>query len=115
MSLVVTGPTPEAVGIESFLQRVVERSGERLSLSPRLGIETEFIPGWLKTRIGTYGEPTRFITSSNRLHGTFGFDVKLFRWSVFGLFDDGSEWRLSAAVDGAPRYLGWAAGIVVWH
>ena len=107
--------TKDAVGIESFLQRVVARSGERVSLSPRLGIETEFVPNWVRVRMGTYGEPTRFVTSSNRLHGTFGFDVKLFPWSVFGLFEDGTEWRLSAAVDAAPRYLGWGAGIGVWH
>lgn len=115
MSLIVTGQTADSVGVESFLQRVVARSGERLSLSPRLGIETEFVPKWVKARIGTYGEPTRFVTSTNRLHGTFGFDVKLLPWTVFGLFDEGTEWRLSGAVDGAPRYLGWAASIGVWH
>lgn len=115
MSLVITGQTNESVGIESFLQRVVARSGERPILSPRFGMETEFVPNWLKARIGTYGEPTRFVTSTNRLHGTFGFDVKLLPWSVFGLFEDGTEWRLSAAVDAAPRYLGWGVGIGVWH
>lgn len=115
MSLLVTGQTKDAVGVESFLQRVVARSGERLGLSPRLGIETEFVPNWVRARLGTYGEPTRFVTSSNRLHGTAGFDVKLFPWSVFGLFADGTHWRLSAAVDAAPRYLGWGVSIGVWH
>jgi hypothetical protein len=115
MSLVVTGQTNDTVGVESFLQRVVARSGERLGFSPRLGVETEFIPNWARARIGTYGEPTRFVSSSNRLHGTIGFDVKLFPWSIFGLFEDGTHWRLSAALDVAPRYLGWGVGIGVWH
>src|SRR5205823_6291441 len=115
MSVLVTGQTADAVGVESFLQRVVARSGERLGFSPRLGVETEFVPKWVIGRIGTYGEPSRFVTSSNRLHGTLGFDVKLFPWTVFGLFEDGSEWRLSAAVDAAPRYLGWAVSVGVWH
>jgi hypothetical protein len=115
MSLVVTGQTKDAVGVESFLQRVVGRSGERLGLSPRFGVETEFIPDWVRGRLGTYGEPTRFVTSTNRLHGTVGFDVKLFPWSVFGLFEDGTHWRLSAAVDAAPRYFGWGVSIGVWH
>lgn len=115
MSLLVTGVTADSVGVESFLQRVVAQSGERLGFSPRLGIETEFIPQWVTARIGTYGEPSRFATGTNRLHGTFGFDVKLFPWNVFGLFEEGTEWRLSGAVDGAPRYLGWAASVGVWH
>ena len=34
---------------------------------------------------------------------------------VFGLFDDGTEWRLSAALDGARRYFSWGVSIGVWH
>lgn len=115
MSLLVTGRTPDSVGVESFLQRVVAHSGERLGFSPRLGIETEPIADWLKVQVGTYGEPSRFVTSSNRLHGTLGLSAKLFPWSVFDLFEDGTEWSVSGAVDLAPRYLGWAASIGVWH
>lgn len=115
MSLVLTGPTQDTVGVESFLQRVVARSGQRLVYSPRLGVETEVIPYWVKVRVGTYGEPSRFATSGNRLHGTFGFDTKLFPWRVFGLFEDGTEWRLSASLDAAPRYFGWGVGVGVWH
>jgi hypothetical protein len=114
-SLVLTGTVADAVGVESFLQRVVAHSGRHVGYSPRLGLETEPVPRWLKVRVGTYGEPSRFATSGNRLHGTFGFDVKLFPWTVFGLFDEGTEWRASAVVDGAPRYLGWGIGIGVWH
>ncbi len=114
-SLVLTGTVPYAVGIESFLQRTVGRSGRRLTYSPRLGVETEVIPHWVKVRAGSYLEPSRFDTGSARVHGTFGFDTKLFPWEVFGLFDEGTEWRLSTAVDSAPRYFGWGVSVGVWH
>ena len=115
ISVLLTGPLQNSVGIESFLQRVVARSGERLVYSPRLGLETEVIPSWLKVRAGTYGEPTRFAASNARLHGTLGFDAKVFPWSVFGLFDEKSEWRISGSADLAARYLGWGVSVGVWH
>lgn len=114
-SLVVTGSLTDAVGVESFLERTVARSGAQLGFSPRFGVETEIVPEWVKVRGGTYGEPTRFATSSGRLHGTFGFDAKLFPWTVFGLFDDETAWRVSASLDVATRYFGWGVGIGVWH
>jgi hypothetical protein len=103
------------VGVESFLQRRVAHSGEEVTVSPRLGVETELVPRWVKVRGGTYGEPSRFATGSDRLHGTLGMDVKLFPWTVFGAFEEGTEWRLSAALDGARRYFGWGVSIGVWH
>jgi hypothetical protein len=116
-ALLITGPAENAVGTESFLQRKVNRSGERVVLSPRLGLETEAVPGWLKVRAGTYGEPTRFETptASGRLHGTLGFELKLFPWTVFGLFHESTVWQISAALDGAERYLNAGVGIGVWH
>lgn len=116
-SLLVTGPVEEGVGIESFLEGNVQRSGEKTTLSPRLGIESEVVPAWVTLRAGTYGEPTRFsnANASPRLHGTGGFDVKLFPWTVFGLFEDGTSWRLSAAVDAAERYFSWGVSLGVWH
>jgi hypothetical protein len=114
-SLVVTGSLHDAVGVESFLQRAVGRSGEQIVYSPRLGVETELIPHRLKIRAGTYSEPTRFATSQNRLHGTIGFDLKLLPWTVFGLFEEDTEWRLSTSLDAAARYLGWGVSLGVWH
>ena len=116
-SVLITGPVRNAVGVESFLQRRVNRSGEQVSLSPRLGVESEVIPHWLRLRGGSYLEPTRFQTSSAaaRLHGTFGLDVRLFPWTVFGLFEEGTSWRAGGVVDGSQRYLGWGATIGVWH
>ncbi len=114
-SVLVTGPVKNGVGVESFLQRRVDRSGEDVTVSPRLGIESEIVPHWLKVRGGGYGEPTRFERGSPRLHGTLGFDLKLFPWTVFGLFEDGTQWRVSSAIDGAKRYFGWGVSAGVWH
>jgi hypothetical protein len=116
-SVNIIGPTPNAVGVESFLQRVVDRSGERAVLSPHLGIESEVIPSWSRLRVGFYGEPTRFSNgrASPRAHTTFGIEQKVFPWSVFGLYQPGSEWRIQAAVDMSERYLGWSASIGLWH
>jgi hypothetical protein len=115
ISVLLTGSLHDAVGVESFLQRVVARSGERLVYSPRLGLETEVIPHWLKLRGGTYSEPTRFAASSPRVHGTVGFDLKVFPWSAFGLYEEDTEWRITTSLDAAARYLGWGIGVGVWH
>ncbi len=116
-SLLITGPVENAVGVESFLQGRVQRSGEKVTFSPRLGVESEVVPGWLTLRAGTYGEPTRFDRAGARarLHGTTGLDLKLFPWTVFGLFDDGTHWRVSGALDAARRYFSWGVSIGVWH
>jgi hypothetical protein len=109
----VTGKTREGVGVESFLQQVVNRSGEELTTSLRLGVETEVIPRWLTVRSGVYREPTRFRSNPTgaRYHLTFGNDVQLLKWDAFGIAPEDFIWRLRAAVDFAPRYFGWALGL----
>ncbi len=113
--LQVVGQSPDSVGVESFIQRTVARAGEKVTISPRVGVESEVVPGWLKLRAGSYGEPSRYRAGSPRLHGTFGFDLKTFPWTVFGLFDEGTEWRVGGALDAAARYFGWSATVGVWH
>jgi hypothetical protein len=116
-SLKVSGPVQNAVGVESFLQRVVDRSGDRVVASPHLGVESEVVPQWLKLRAGLYGEPTRFSNNraGPRMHTTMGFESKLFAWSVFGLYGTGTQWRIQAALDSSQRYFAWSASIGVWH
>ena len=89
------------MGIESFLDRTVKRSGTSLSYSPRIGLETETAPNWLRLRAGSYLEPSRFPGNSKgaRVHGTLGFDEKLFPWTAFGLFHDGTQWRAGGSID----------------
>ena len=113
--LVVKGPTEDAVGVESFVERRVNRSGENTTLSPHLGFESEVLPLWTKLRVGGYLEPSRFASGKARPHGTFGFDQKLVDWTVFGLFEEDTAWRVSGAIDYAPRYLNWSVSLGVWH
>jgi hypothetical protein len=75
--------------------------------SPRLGLEGGLIPEWLEVRAGTYLEPTRFEASNPRLHGTFGLDVRLFKWSLFGLWPDDYVWRVGLGSDVARDYFTW--------
>jgi len=114
-SVLVSGPVRSAVGVESFLQQVVDRSGQRASVTPRLGVETEPIEGWLQVRAGSYLEPTRYREGSARIHATLGFDLRLLLWSVFGLFDADACWRVGGAIDGARNYFGWGATVGLWH
>jgi hypothetical protein len=116
-SLVVSGSAENAVGVESFLERTVQRSGASLSYSPRIALETESVPNWLKLRAGAYNEPTRFPSNKDgrRIHGTLGLDAKLFPFDLFGIFHRDTVWRASGSLDAARNYLGWSVAIGVWH
>jgi hypothetical protein len=117
-ALIVNGPTPDAVGVESFLERTVNRSGQNVTFSPRLGVETEIWPRWFVLRGGTYLEPTRFGESNPdgaRWHGTVGGDLRLGGWNVFGAWPEKYIWRLRGALDVSRRYLGWGVAIGGWY
>lgn len=115
----VTTPVQNGVGLESFLEQRVERSGAGWSVSPRLGVEVEAIPGWLQVRAGSYYEPTRFLDNEDahaRVHGAGGFDVHLpLSTDAFGLLDDAITFRVGGAVDVAARYFGWSATAGLWR
>lgn len=114
-SLLVSGRVQDAVGIESFLDQVVNRSGSAVVFSPRFGAESEIWENRLKARAGVYLEPTRFATSEARLHNTFGMDLRLFRWNVFGLWPDDFMWQVGGSLDVAERYLTWGVSIAGWY
>lgn len=48
-------------------------------------------------------------------HDTGGFDVKLFRWNLFGLLDRFDHWQLSLAGDAARLYLNTSLSNGIWH
>ncbi|MEO6602332.1 MAG: hypothetical protein ABIQ16_20795 [Polyangiaceae bacterium] len=116
-SLVISGAVKDAVGVESFLERVAQHSGASLSYSPRFAVETEIAPNWLRLRAGSYHEPSRFPSNQKggRLHGTLGIDAKLFPFAAFGLVHEGTVWRVSGSLDAARDYFGWSVSIGVWH
>lgn len=114
-SLLISGTATEAVGVDSFLTQVINRSGQDVVYSPRFGAESEVWPRLLKLRVGTYLEPTRFETSSPRLHATMGLDVRLVRWNVFGLWPRDYLWRIGLSGDVAERYVVWGLAIGGWY
>lgn len=116
-SFVMTGAVDQGVGIEGFLNREDQRSGEQISLSPRLGVEVEPIPNWLQARAGVYFEPTRFRSNEDggRSHVTLGGQARLLPWDVFGTFPEGNWWWLGGSLDVARDYLGWGVAVGVWH
>ena len=101
--------------MESFLSQTVNRSGQDLVFSPRLGAESEIIPHWLRVRAGTYLEPTRFETSTPRAHYTGGFDVRAFKWNVFGLWPDDYLWRVGVGYDLTRAYSSVSVTIAGWY
>lgn len=92
-----------------------EPAMDRPIISPRLGLESEVVPRHFRLRAGSYYEPARIAGTRSRIHGTGGFDVKLFEWNVFGLLDRFDYWQLSLAGDAARLYLNTSLSIGVWH
>lgn len=83
--------------------------------SPRLGLESDVIPRFLRLRGGTYLELPVAEEGDARLHGTVGADIKLFEWSVFGLVRPFDWWQLSVAADVAKSYLNTSFSVGFWH
>jgi hypothetical protein len=117
--LVVDGPVANGVSSEALLAGDDTHRGRTLTLSPRFGLEAEVWRDRLRLRGGTYLEPSRTIGVPDRLHGTAGLQVRLFRLRLFHGFID-EQVSYSASVDAAHRYwnlsyLGigfWDSGLV---
>jgi hypothetical protein len=114
-SLLMTGPSLEAVALEGFIDQRRELVGRTVSLSPRFAVEAEPVANLLKFRSGVYLEPSRFTDGRTRHHFTVGFDFKLFRWDVFGLLNPYHTWRISAFLDISPRYQSFGVGVGSWR
>ncbi|HEY0466997.1 MAG TPA: hypothetical protein VGC79_22495, partial [Polyangiaceae bacterium] len=56
-SMLISGSVEAAVGIESLLTQKVNRSGQRVVSSPRVGVECGILPELIKLRAGSYLEP----------------------------------------------------------
>jgi hypothetical protein len=111
----INGRVTNGVGVESFVFQTVQRSGQEITVSPRFGFESEAWPGRMKIRAGTYLEPSRFAESTARIHGTVGFDVRVLKWDVFGLWPEDYQWQITAAIDLARAYGAFSVGIGGWY
>jgi hypothetical protein len=113
-SLLFTGASDTAVSLEGFLDQRRELVGQKVSLTPRLGIEGEPMLDRLRARVGTYVEPSRYGDGTARQHFTFGGDVRLFQADLWGLLNE-THWRVNFYLDVAPRYTNGGIGIGTWH
>ncbi len=113
-SVTAAAPVTDGIAISSFLAQRYEPYGQQWTLTPRFGIESEPVTNRLVVRVGGYVEPARFSDATPRQHLTFGGDVKLLPFDLFGLLPD-TVWKLALGVDVAPRYTNWALGFGVWH
>lgn len=114
-SVLLAGTVDNAVGVESMRLQTVNRAGQWLTASPRLGAETELIPDWVRIRSGVYYEPTRYETSTPRMHYTGGFDLAIGVWNVFGVWPDDYRWRAAFAADISRDFQTWGFSIGGWY
>lgn len=105
----------ERLGVEKLWTKRSAVSGSRPVIVPRVGIESEVVAHILRLRAGSYYEPERVDLQPARVHGTGGFDVRLFEWDVFGLVKPFDWWQLSVAADAARAYLNTSFSIGFWH
>lgn len=119
LGLLIVGPTANGISLESFFTQQVTRAGAVITLSPRAGVETELVPNVFRPRLGTYIEPSRFTPTPDwkafRQHVTAGFDLNLFRWRVFGLYEEGTSWRVTMAVDVTHNYWNYGLSVGIWR
>ena len=105
------------MSVERFLEQDPAHaytSGDDVTVQIRVGVETEPWPHRLKVRGGSYLEPSRIEGGAYRLHGTLGFDFRVFTWDLFGLMDP-FDFRAGLTGDIARGYFDWGIGIGFWH
>jgi hypothetical protein len=112
LEVALIGAVDNGYGMEAFAAKELQVSGRNISPTPRLGLESEVIRGWLRLRAGSYLEASRFPETSARLHGTAGFEARVFAFRL-----GGHERRvsISAASDLAARYKNLALSVGFWN
>jgi hypothetical protein len=109
--IVVTGATDNGHGLEAFGMQTLQPSGREVVMSVRGGLEYELFPGRLRVRAGAYWEPGRFEGVGGRRHQTFGIDLRVFQFPLFGP----RRGRISLTSDVASRYRNAGISIGFWH
>lgn len=109
--LVVTGHAPHGFGLEAFAQNQWQASGRNVVVSPRLGVEYEPWAGRLRLRAGGYYEPARFASTVGRAHVTFGGELALFQFQLWGP----RRLQLHFVGDYARAYANAGVSIGFWH
>lgn len=105
---------PDSIGLDAFFDQEQRTRRQTASFAFRIGTEMEPWPNRLKVRGGLYLEPARSAELAPRMHATFGFDLRLFRWDLFGLMDP-FDFRVSFTFDGAYDYVSYSVGAGMWY
>lgn len=112
VDLGITGAVDNGFGMEAFAAKQLQASGRGVTVTPRVGLESEVIKGWLRLRAGGYLEPSRFVDVGPRWHGTGGAEGRLFAFRLFG-----QERRVSLSIAGdfAARYKNAGVSLGFWN
>ena len=114
-------------GPEGFAVDRDERAGTSWTAAVHAGAEFEPFPRWVKARLGTYYEPSRFDGVDGRAHVTGGFDVHFPHiWLVQKAVDAWSwdprimKWvdvplMAQVTIDRAEHYLSIGLSVGVWN
>jgi hypothetical protein len=81
--------------------------GDSTMLQPRFGVEHETFVNRLRTRLGTFVEPSPFPNRGPRPHLTGGFEVFVLRYW--------EDWAVTASFDVARRYTNLGVSIGFWR
>lgn len=109
--VVITGSTEKGYGLEAFGMQQLQRSGRHVAFGVRGGVEYEWLPGRLRLRAGAYWEPGRFEDVAGRRHTTFGADLRVLQFHLWGP----RRGRVSITSDVATRYRNVGLSIGFWH
>lgn len=109
--VVITGPSPDAYGLDAFGIGKLERSGRHNAVSVRGGVEYEWIPGRFRVRGGSYWEPNRFEGVPGRLHATFGIEGRVLEFHAWGR----RRGRITLTGDVAAGYRNLGLSVGFWH
>jgi len=95
------GQSPgDANGTGAFLTQTLQPVGQKTIATLHTGLEVEAVPRFLRLRVGTYYEPSRYDGISARAHITGGFELRLTRGNIWG----DRPLAISYAIDEASRY-----------
>ncbi|HLL54952.1 MAG TPA: hypothetical protein VK447_15460 [Myxococcaceae bacterium] len=103
----IVSAVENAVPLGAFLSTdAPPEVGNATYLVPRFGAEYEPIPGRLRTRLGTFLEPSPFAGRPVRPHLTGGFELFVLHYYV--------DWEVAGTFDIAPLYTNVGVSIGFW-
>lgn len=109
--MVILGPLKKTIGTDAFFEQIYERTGRGVDVGAHLGVEAEVWRNRLRLRGGGYWEPSRFEHYAGRMHGTFGLELRLFDFKLWGP----RSLSLSSSLDLASRYNNVSFSVGFWH